>query len=686
MALMAHELSIGLQRVESGRRIATNRLVWAAGLAVLFAALLLDGMLHERAAFDLSGIKAVQQIEGPGIASGITYIETLTSSEGAIAIWLVVVLALSLIRLWSLVVASVLMPVGGVLNTIVGEVFVERTRPHLAELTRTSQNFEERSFPSGHVMGAVLLYGLLFVAARRITIRPVRLLAQGLSLAIIVAVGPARIWEGAHWPSDVIGAYALGGLLLLGLVAVSERLVDIDGLPLIRARNQPHDESVPHAHALTSLVVLQDATVEKIYQPGLLPRVIYWLAFQAPFPYINNRSAMLAAQHRRNLAAQLTAYWYGSPRVARVIEIARRNGQLAVVSERVNGSTPENRAAASAFLADLRGRFEEAGLPTWQIDPRQPRAIDNLLETPDGSFQIVDLESGLVSPLASMTTWKRALKRGMVPFFDDIFFDHLRAYVARETGEMARTMGEDFVAELNTTIDTAEQASIAWHEGERRVWSKALGIVIGGFGIRRLVRRFRQITSGSHEKAMSWMDRAVTRWQEEGRLTDRELAGLRTQMAEPAFQQVIPYFGAHILLSIPLRFPFGSIIRPFIVLGALLVETARWARGRITREEWNRARTIHSPLVMLVAAMPGIGSLAYLASKPVRSNRLMMRVLADAALAKVPWSLYERSKLRRLVTRPAIVNPGKVTSLQAIGPAEHGRLAAADPASTLEAA
>jgi hypothetical protein len=64
------------------------------------------------------------------------------------------------------------------------------------------------------------------------------------------------------------------------------------------------------------------------------------------------------------------------------------------------------------------------------------------------------------------------------------------------------------------------------------------------------------------------------------------------------------------------------------------VATWRGLRRRIGREEWAVARSIHSPLVMLLAATPGVGSFAYLAAKPVRSNRLLLRVMADAALAK----------------------------------------------------
>ena len=41
-------------------------------------------------------------------------------------------------------------------------------------------------------------------------------------MAIILLSGFDRVWSGAHWPSDVGGAYALGLALLLLLIIVCE--------------------------------------------------------------------------------------------------------------------------------------------------------------------------------------------------------------------------------------------------------------------------------------------------------------------------------------------------------------------------------------------------------------------------------------------------------------------------------
>ncbi len=258
-----------------------------------------------------------------------------------------------------------------------------------------------------------------------------------------------------------------------GLVRLYTRLKAASvGVPLVRAAYIPHDESLPHAHALTSTILFNGDTVSKIYAPGLVPRAIYWLAFQAAFPYMRNQAALRAAVLRRNLAGMLTEYWYGENRVARAIGIDQIDGHFAITSEFIPGGPPRDRGLSHDFLDDLAHRFDDVGLPTWQVDPRQPRAMDNILETPDGRYHIVDLESGLVSPLASPRAWWRAFQRGQVPIYDDIYFDLTRAYVDREAASIRATKGQPWLDDLLATLDQAEAETIAWHASEPRVWSR----------------------------------------------------------------------------------------------------------------------------------------------------------------------------------------------------------------------
>ncbi len=490
---------------------------------VLTGALVIDALIQPIAPFDLWSLNQIQRIDLPYLETILRPVDALTSSTGAIGSWALVLLAFIIARKWLVALAVMALPVGGLINNFVGEVLVGRTRPHgYDEIVRTVTDVEAASFPSGHVMGAVMLYGLLFFLAREIRNRPLALVVQSFSMGIILVVGFARVWYGAHWPSDVLGAYALGGLILVGILAAYQRIqIAVGEIPFIRAAFVQHDEREPHAHALTSLVIFNGDTVSKIYAPGFVPRAIYWLAYQAEFPYIRNRVALQAALERRNLASQLSEYWFGSSRVALATSVDTVHGRYALNSTFVDGHEPTDRAAAKAFLVEVRGRFEEAGLPTWQIDPRQPRAIDNVLETAAGDYTIVDLESGLVSPLASLKTWARAIRRGMVPIYDDVYFDVTRGYIEREAEAMREVKGTEWLARLREQVERAETETRAWHAGELRIWSKLVGGIWDGYGFRTWRSRAQARVAGGQDKALGWMTASVENWLDEGRITGK---------------------------------------------------------------------------------------------------------------------------------------------------------------------
>jgi undecaprenyl-diphosphatase len=90
-----------------------------------------------------------------------------------------------------------------------------------ADLVYVANEPEGLGFPSAHVMGVVLLYGaVLLLAPELIRCRVRRGLVQGIATLMLLTIGYGRIAAGAHWPSDVLGAYLYGVLGLGALLAV----------------------------------------------------------------------------------------------------------------------------------------------------------------------------------------------------------------------------------------------------------------------------------------------------------------------------------------------------------------------------------------------------------------------------------------------------------------------------------
>ena len=72
------------------------------------------------------------------------------------------------------------------------------------------------SFPSGHMVRAVVAWGLLaFVVSRLAPSRVVRMLALPVATLIIVVLALDRLYLDVHWESDVVGGLLLGGIALL---------------------------------------------------------------------------------------------------------------------------------------------------------------------------------------------------------------------------------------------------------------------------------------------------------------------------------------------------------------------------------------------------------------------------------------------------------------------------------------
>ena len=155
------------------------------------------------------------------VATAITHIADVL---GQAVTTIVIMVALILMKKWRTSLwfgLTVLVGAAG-LNGLMKEVFA-RVRPDQIDHLVEQGGY---SFPSGHSMGSMIIYGgLLFIIIRYMNLRKANWVIGKIALSIMLGVlvlfiGLSRIYLGVHFPSDVIGGFSLGLSWLTFIIAL----------------------------------------------------------------------------------------------------------------------------------------------------------------------------------------------------------------------------------------------------------------------------------------------------------------------------------------------------------------------------------------------------------------------------------------------------------------------------------
>ena len=99
------------------------------------------------------------------------------------------------------------------LNILLKQLFA-RARPQLWERTVDVKFY---SFPSGHAMISMVIYGLLgYLLGSRFPKQ--RWWIYSLTIILVAVIGLSRLYLGVHWPTDVIAGYTAGLVWLIACI------------------------------------------------------------------------------------------------------------------------------------------------------------------------------------------------------------------------------------------------------------------------------------------------------------------------------------------------------------------------------------------------------------------------------------------------------------------------------------
>ena len=111
---------------------------------------------------------------------------------------------------------------GGQLLSLALKAGFDRPRP---DLVPHEVAVYTASFPSGHSMMAAVTYLTLGALLARVNESwQHRLYLISIAIVLTLTVGVSRVYLGVHWPSDVLGGWALGAAWALACWAVMRRL------------------------------------------------------------------------------------------------------------------------------------------------------------------------------------------------------------------------------------------------------------------------------------------------------------------------------------------------------------------------------------------------------------------------------------------------------------------------------
>jgi undecaprenyl-diphosphatase len=217
------ETELTVSRERAARRARWAEIIFVIALS-FYAVLAVMAHYYAYFDWDVQINHAIRSITLPGFSSLMVGLSWLGSDLAPIV--LVVGTGVALMaagfRLEGLI-CMIGVSLGSAMNSLL-KILIARPRPD-SSIIEVMRQYDHNSFPSGHVTFFVEYFGFLFflsyVLLKRGRLRNASFVVLGM---LILLISVSRIYMGAHWPSDTLGAYLAGGVWLMLMIEAYRRL------------------------------------------------------------------------------------------------------------------------------------------------------------------------------------------------------------------------------------------------------------------------------------------------------------------------------------------------------------------------------------------------------------------------------------------------------------------------------
>jgi membrane-associated phospholipid phosphatase len=164
----------------------------------------------ETFSFDRSFLLWLHQFANPQLDRLFLFFTALGDPPTVVTIFLITIVWLILKRHYTDGIRFAIACAGGVVINQEMKLFFAKPRPELWPRLITDTTF---SFPSGHAVGSMIIYGFMaYILAKKL--REYKLYIYAIASTVIIATGLSRLYLGIHYPTDVIAGYGVGILWL----------------------------------------------------------------------------------------------------------------------------------------------------------------------------------------------------------------------------------------------------------------------------------------------------------------------------------------------------------------------------------------------------------------------------------------------------------------------------------------